>query len=71
VLLNDCLVRSEAQGVVGVGSGLAVGVVFDTGKDPVANRVGLRVCPTRHAQTSRTPPFAHGVELAAPVFEER
>lgn len=57
VVLRDCLIRSQVVGLVGIGGGLAVGVVFDTRREPLARGpVGIRVCPELHAVTGATPP---------------
>jgi hypothetical protein len=68
VLLLDCLLRGEGRGVTGVESGLAVGVMFDVGREAVDPGAGLRVCPERHGTSGRTLALEARVLLEAPVF---
>jgi hypothetical protein len=68
VVLLDCLLRGEGRGVTAVEYGFAVGVMFDTAREPVDPASGLRVCPLGYGRSERTPLLDPRVLLASPVF---
>lgn len=72
VVLRDCLVRSGAVGLMGIDEGLAVGVVFDTAREPLGRGpTGMRVCPELVAVTDQTPPIDRALLLERCPLERR